>query len=57
MAAPQVANLAAKLLAVRPRLNPSQLVQLITGSAERSDDGRRILMHPQKAMAKARQPG
>ena len=53
MAAPQVANLAAKLLAVNPTLTPVTLISLITRSAERSDDGRRILMHPRNALAAA----
>ena len=53
MAAPQVANLAAKLLAVNPTLTPEALIGLITRSAERSDDGRRILMHPKNALAAA----
>jgi subtilisin family serine protease len=53
MAAPQVANLAAKLLAVRPRLTPEQLISVITRTAERSADGRRVLMHPKQALAAA----
>ena len=51
MAAPQVANLAAKLLAVNPTLTPAALIGLITGTAERSADGRRVLMHPKNALA------
>lgn len=53
MASPQVANLAAKLLAVRPELTPTQLIRLIVDTAERSADGRRVLMHPRKALEKA----
>jgi subtilisin family serine protease len=53
MAAPQVANLAGKLLAVRPRLKPEALIRLIVDTAERTPDGRRILMHPKKAMEAA----
>ena len=53
MAAPQVANLAAKLLAVNPTLTPVTLIELMTGSAERSADGRRILMNPKNALAAA----
>ena len=53
MAAPQVANLAAKLLAVNPTLTPVTLIALMTGSAERSADGRRILMNPKNALAAA----
>lgn len=51
MAALQVSNLAAKLLAVNPRLIPEALIQVITGTAERSPDGRRILLHSIKALA------
>lgn len=53
MAAPQVANLAAKLLAVNPRLKPADLIRLIDSTAERSADGRRNLVHPKKALAAA----
>ena len=51
MASPQVANLAAKLLAANPSLTPEALIRVITGTAERSADGRRILMHPKRALA------
>ena len=50
MAAPQVANLAAKLLAVNPTLTPEVLIERITGTADRTADGRRILMNPKKAL-------
>jgi hypothetical protein len=53
MAAPQVANLAAKLLAVKPKLTPKALIKVITETADRSDDGRRVLMNPKKALAAA----
>ena len=53
MAAPQVANLATKLLALNPTLTPAALIGMITGTAERSADGRRILMHPRNALAAA----
>ncbi|HYE70309.1 MAG TPA: S8 family serine peptidase, partial [Aquabacterium sp.] len=43
MAAPQVANLAAKLLVVNPKLKPAELIDLIVKTAERSSDGRRNL--------------
>ncbi len=52
MAAPQVSNLAAKLLAVNPKLTPLQLIALITATADRSDDGRRVLMNPKRALAR-----
>ncbi|HSW07696.1 S8 family serine peptidase [Aquabacterium sp.] len=51
MAAPQVANLAAKLLVVNPRLKPTEVIAAIVGTAERSADGRRNLIHPKKALA------
>lgn len=52
MAAPQAANLAAKLLAVKPGLTPAQLIEALVGTAEATPDGRRRLMHPKKALAK-----
>lgn len=53
MAAPQVANVAGKLLAVKPGLTPTELIALIVGTAEPSADGRRVLIHPKKALARA----
>ena len=53
MAAPQVANLAAKLLVVNPKLKPAELVDIIVKTADRSADGRRKLIHPGKALAAA----
>jgi subtilisin family serine protease len=53
MAAPNVANLAAKVLAVNPNLNPSDVIALIRQTADKSDDGRRNLIHPKKAVAAA----
>lgn len=53
MASPQVANLAGKLLAVNPKLKPAELIKIIVGTGERTADGRRNLMHPQKALAAA----
>lgn len=49
MAAPNVANLAAKLLAVRPELTVAQLVSLITKATDRSPDGRIILINPKRS--------
>ncbi len=54
MASPQVAGLAAKLLAVNPRLTPADLIRIIVSTAERTADGRRNLMHPRQALAEAR---
>ena len=52
MAAPQVTNLAAKLLAVKPTLKPQELIALMRETADRSDDGRRTLIHPARALAR-----
>jgi hypothetical protein len=54
MASPQVTNLAAKLLAVNPKLKPQDLIRLIVDTGERSADGRRHLMHPKKAVERAK---
>ena len=51
MAAPQVANLAAKLLAIKPALTPEALIELMVRSADRSADGRRVLLNPRRAVA------
>jgi subtilisin family serine protease len=54
MAAPQVTNLAAKMLAVNPRLTPAQLIEIIIGTSEKTVDGRRTLVHPARAVEAAR---
>ena len=54
MAAPQVANLAGKLLAIKPTLTPTELITLIVSTAERTADGRRVLIHPKNAVARVR---
>jgi subtilisin family serine protease len=54
MAAPQVANLAGKMLAVNPALTPTDLIRIIVETGDRSADGRRNLMHPKKALAASR---
>jgi hypothetical protein len=51
MAAPQAANLAAKLLALRPTLTPPQLIELMLSTADTTPDGRRRLMNPTRAVA------
>ena len=51
MASPQVANLAAKMLAVDPKLTPSQLIGVIRATATATADGRRNLIDPKKALA------
>ena len=53
MAAPQVANLAGKMLAVNPRLSPPQVIALIVATADKTADGRRTLVNPARALAKA----
>lgn len=53
MASPQVANLAAKMLAVNPALTPPELISMIVATADRTPDGRRVLMNPKKAVAAA----
>ncbi len=53
MAAPQVANLAGKMLAMTPKLKPEQVIAIIVGTADKSTDGRRTLLNPVKAMAAA----
>ncbi len=55
MAAPQVANLAGKMLAVNPRLQPAQVIAIIVSTADKTADGRRTLVNPAKAVAAARQ--
>jgi hypothetical protein len=51
MASPQVANLAAKMLAVKPSLKPEEVIAIMRTTAERTEDGRRTLVHPAKALA------
>jgi hypothetical protein len=53
MAAPQATNLAAKMLAVNPKLTPAQIIAIIRGTVEKTPDGRRMLLHPAKAVAAA----
>jgi subtilisin family serine protease len=53
MASPQVANLAAKILAVDPKLSPPQVIRLIRETADKTADGRRTLVNPKKALARA----
>ncbi len=51
MAAPNVANLAGKLLAVAPALTTDQVVSLITLAADHSADGRTRLINPKRSFA------
>ena len=41
------------MLAVNPKLTPAELIAIIRQTAEKTADGRRILMHPAKALAAA----
>ena len=52
MASPAVANLAGKLLALNPKLTPTDLVKLIKKSAERRTSGTHsyLLINPQQAV-------
>jgi len=51
MAAPNVANLAAKLIALDPLLTPEQTIDLIRRGADRSADGRINLINPKATIA------
>ena len=53
MSAPQVTNLAGKILAVNPRLNPAQVIGIIRETSEKTADGRRTLIHPANAVTAA----
>lgn len=52
MASPNVANLAAKLLAVKPSLKPADVVAIIRETSDKTADGRRTLVNPAKALAR-----
>jgi subtilisin family serine protease len=54
MASPNVANLAAKILVVNPKLTPPQVIDVIRTTAEKTADGRRNLIDPKKAIAAVR---
>ena len=54
MASPQVANLAAKILAVNPKLTPPEVIALIRDTADKTPDGRRTLINAKKAVAAAK---
>jgi len=53
MASPQVVNLVAKILAVAPKLVPSQVIALIRDNADKTADGRRTLINPKKTLVAA----
>lgn len=51
MASPSVANLAAKLLAINPKLKPSEIIKLIAGGAEASTEDAKIrLINPKTSL-------
>lgn len=51
MAAPNVVNLAAKLIALDPTLTPARTIELIRRGATTSDDGRRHLIDAKRSVA------
>jgi len=53
MASPNVANLAAKILVVNPKLKPAEVIGIVRQTADKSADGRRNLIDPKKAVAAA----
>ncbi len=57
MASPNVVNLAAKILATNPGLQPPDVIRIIRDTADTTADGRRHLINPAKAVAAARAAG
>jgi subtilase family protein len=55
MASPQVANLAGKMLAVNPRLAPTEIIDIIVRTSDKTPDGRRTLIDPKRAVAAVEQ--
>jgi subtilisin family serine protease len=51
MASPNTVNLAAKLLALDPKLTPPEVIKLIVDGATPSADGRRHNIDPQRSVA------
>ncbi|WP_263352318.1 S8 family peptidase [Acidicapsa acidisoli] len=51
MASPNVANLAAKLIAIDPSLTPEKVIALMEKAADPSPDGRRHLINPKATVA------
>ena len=52
MASPNVANLAAKMIAAKPSLKPTEVIEIIRSTSDETADGRRKLINPIKAMQK-----
>lgn len=50
MSAPNVTNLAAKLLAINPELTPEEVIELIREGIDVTEDGRRFLINPMKSV-------
>jgi hypothetical protein len=55
MASPNAVNLAAKLIALNPRLNPPQVIDLMVKGASVSADGRRHNLDPRRSVELLRQ--
>jgi subtilisin family serine protease len=55
MAAPNVVNLAAKLIALDPTLTPAQTIDLIRRGATATEDGRRHLIDEKRSVALLRE--
>ncbi len=53
MASPNVVNLAAKILAVNPGLQPTEVIRIIRDTSDATADGRRHLINPKNAVARA----
>lgn len=51
LAAPQVANLAAKLFALNPKLTPTEVIKLILDGSTKSADDKRLLINPKASVA------
>jgi subtilisin family serine protease len=51
MSAPNVTNLAAKLLAIDPSLTPEEVITFIRMGVDVTEDGRRFLINPKKSLA------
>jgi hypothetical protein len=51
MSAPNVTNLAAKLLAIDPSLTPEEVIMFIRMGVDVTEDGRRFLINPKKSVA------
>jgi subtilisin family serine protease len=57
MSAPNATNLAGKLFALDPSLTPREVITLILESADQSEDGDLLLIHPERAIDRLRARG